>query len=44
MKIFTENYNAADFEEKGLKTLGVRLCTKEVQSVKVEENQMELFN
>ncbi|WP_147612879.1 DNA topoisomerase IV subunit A [Treponema pectinovorum] len=44
IKILEEKFKAGDFEEKGLKTLGVRLCTKEVDSVKVDGAQMELFN
>lgn len=43
VKVLEEKFKAQDYEEKGLKTLGVRLCTKEVESVKVDGAQMELF-
>lgn len=43
VKVLEESFKAQDFEEKGLKTLGIRLCTKEVESVKVDGTQMELF-
>ncbi len=44
VKVLEEKFKAQDYEEKGLKTLGVRLCTKEVESVKVDGAQMELFS
>lgn len=46
----TETFNAQNFEEKGLKTLGVRLSTKECESINFNEtssNQIKentLFN
>ena len=43
VKVLQEEFKAQSFEEKGLKTQGIRLCTKEVESVKVEGTQMELF-
>lgn len=43
VKVLEESFKAQNFEEKGLKTLGIRLCTKEVESVKVDGTQMELF-
>lgn len=43
VKVLEEQFKAQDFEEKGLKTLGVRLAAKEVESVKVDGAQMELF-
>ncbi|WP_298740362.1 DNA topoisomerase IV subunit A [uncultured Treponema sp.] len=43
VKVLEESFKAQSFEEKGLKTLGIRLCTKEVESVKVDGTQMELF-
>ena len=43
VKVLEEQFKAQDFEEKGLKTLGVRLAAKEVESVKVDGTQMELF-
>ena len=43
VKILEEKFNAHDYEEKGLKTLGVRLSTKEVESVKVDGNQLDLW-
>ena len=43
MKITTETFRAQDFDEKGLKTLGVRLSTHEVESIHVDtEAQLEL--
>ncbi len=43
----SQEFKAEDFEEKGLKALGVRLANKEVSSVQVEpkkeESQGELF-
>ncbi|WP_294428830.1 DNA topoisomerase IV subunit A [uncultured Treponema sp.] len=42
VKITEEKFNAQDFEEKGLKTLGVRLSTHEVESIKVDGVQLEL--
>lgn len=44
VKVLEEKFKAQDYEEKGLKTLGVRLCTKEVESVSVDGAQMELFS
>ena len=44
VKILEEKFKAQDFEEKGLKTLGVRLASREVESVKVDGAQLELFN
>lgn len=44
VKVLEEKFKAQDYEEKGLKTLGVRLCTKEVESVRVDGAQMELFS
>ncbi len=43
VKVLEEQFKAQDFEEKGLKTLGVRLAVREVESVKVDGAQMELF-
>ena len=43
VKVLEESFKAQNFEEKGLKTLGIRLCTKEVEFVKVDGTQMELF-
>lgn len=43
VKVLEEQFKAQDFEEKGLKTLGVRLAAREVESVKVDGAQMELF-
>ncbi len=42
IKITEEKFKAQDFEEKGLKTLGVRLSTREVESIKVDGAQLEL--
>ena len=42
VKITEEKFKAQDFEEKGLKTLGVRLSTHEVESIKVDGVQLEL--
>jgi len=44
VKILEEKFKASDFEEKGLKTQGVRLAAREVESIQVDGNQMELFN
>lgn len=44
VKVLEEKFSAENYEEKGLKTLGIRLCTKEVESIKVEKSQMELFD
>ena len=40
-----EKFQAAKFEEKGLKTLGVRISPRAVESIKVEnpKTQQELF-
>lgn len=38
-----EKFKAQDFEEKGLKTLGVRLSQRAVESVKVDGAQLEMF-
>ncbi len=43
VKVLQEEFKAQNYEEKGLKTLGIRLSTKEVESVKVDGLQMELF-
>ena len=43
VKVLEEQFKAQNFEEKGLKTLGVRLAAREVESVKVDGAQMELF-
>ncbi len=43
VKVLEESFKAQDFEEKGIKTLGVRLSAKETESVQVEGVQMELF-
>lgn len=42
VKVTEEKFKAQDFEEKGLKTLGVRLSTHEVESIKVDGAQLEL--
>ena len=42
VKITEEKFKAQDFEEKGLKTLGVRLSAHEVESIKVDGAQLEL--
>ena len=42
VKVTEEKFKAQDFEEKGLKTLGVRLSTHEVESIKVDGVQLEL--
>lgn len=42
VKITEEKFKAQDFEEKGLKTLGVRLSLHEVESIKVDGVQLEL--
>ena len=42
VKILEEKFKAQDFEEKGLKTLGVRLSTHEVESIQVDGAQLEL--
>ncbi|MDY6396457.1 MAG: DNA topoisomerase IV subunit A [Treponema sp.] len=42
VKITEEKFKAQDFEEKGLKTLGVRLSAHEVESIKVDGVQLEL--
>ncbi|MBQ0052364.1 MAG: DNA topoisomerase IV subunit A [Treponema sp.] len=42
VKITEEKFKAEDFEEKGLKTLGVRLAPREVESIKVDGIQLEL--
>jgi topoisomerase-4 subunit A len=44
VKVLEEAFKAQDFEEKGIKTLGVRLAAKEVESIKVDGAQMELFS
>jgi topoisomerase-4 subunit A len=44
VKILEEQFKADDYEEKGLKTQGVRLCTREVESIKVDNEQLSLFN
>ncbi len=44
VKILEEKFKAQDFEEKGAKTLGVRLAAREVESISVEKPQGELFN
>lgn len=36
VKILKESFKAQDFEEKGVKTLGLRLAAKEVESVEVQ--------
>lgn len=36
VQILSEKFNAGDFEEKGLKTLGVRLSARECEGVSVE--------
>ena len=45
IKVLEEEFNASDFEEKGLKANGLRLDTKEVESIEVEKDseQMKLF-
>lgn len=43
VKVLSEEFNAGDYEEKGLRTLGVRLCAREVDSLKIEKEQAELF-
>ena len=42
VKILEEKFKAQDFEEKGLKTLGVRLSAHEVESIQVDGAQLEL--
>ena len=42
VKITEEKFKAQDFEEKGLKTLGVRLSAHEVESIQVDGAQLEL--
>ena len=42
VKILEEKFKAQDYEEKGLKTLGVRLSTHEVESISVDGAQLEL--
>ena len=42
VKVTEEKFKAQDYEEKGLKTLGVRLSTHEVESIKVDGVQLEL--
>ena len=42
VKVTEEKFKAQDFEEKGLKTQGVRISTKEVESIKVDGVQLEL--
>ncbi|MBQ9623204.1 MAG: DNA topoisomerase IV subunit A [Treponema sp.] len=42
VKITEEKFRAQDFEEKGLKTLGVRISAHEVESIKVDGVQAEL--
>ena len=42
VKITEEKFRAQDFEEKGLKTLGVRLSAHEVESIQVDGAQLEL--
>lgn len=39
----TEEFNATDFLEKGVKSLGVRLANKEVDSISVESGTPELI-
>ncbi len=41
VKIEDETFNAGNFEEKGLKAGGVRLATREVDSVEVQETAVE---
>ncbi len=41
MKLKAEQFNAADFEEKGLKANGVRLSAHETQSVTAESTAMQ---
>jgi len=45
IKIEDENFNAANFEEKGLKAAGVKLATREVDSIEIQSNdaQGQLF-
>ena len=45
VKILTEEFNAGNFEEKGLKSNGVRLASREVSDIKVEDadSQHKLF-
>ena len=42
VKVTEEKFKAQDYEEKGLKTLGVRLSSHEVESIKVDGAQLEL--
>ena len=42
VKVTEEKFKAQDYVEKGLKTLGVRLSTHEVESIKVDGVQLEL--
>ena len=46
IKIVKEDFDAKDFEEKGLKTNGVRLSSREVVEIKVEDadSQQKLLN
>ncbi len=46
IKIVKEDFDAKDFEEKGLKTNGVRLSSREVVEIKVEDadSQLKLLN
>ena len=41
VKITVQEFKAQDFEEKGLKTNGIRLESKEVDSIKVEDSGLQ---
>lgn len=41
VKITTQEFKAQDFEEKGLKANGIRLESKEVDSIKVEDSGLQ---
>ena len=45
IKTLEAEFNASDFDEKGLKANGIRLDTKEVSGIEVETDpdQMKLF-
>ena len=40
LKILEENFNAGDYEEKGLKSIGVRLASRETEKVVVAKKNV----
>ncbi len=44
IKVVKEDFDAANFEEKGHKAQGVRLCDREVEKLVVQDDQLSLFS